>query len=389
MTESRNEERGAVSGIALPWLVVLALVWSVASGIAQQTAPQAPARRIEDRMAALQREAERLAAESKTLVGDLRRLELERELQVERQRVAEAAAADAEAARAAAAARVAALEQQRAAQLPDLKVRFVDLYKRGRGGYARLLAGANNVKELARATRALSALTRINQIRIEEHRRTLAAMRAEQANLTSRLNELQAQRTAAARARAAADRAVSARSALIADIDTRRDLTAQFAGELQVARERLQRLTASGPGSAEETVAVPLRPFRGALDWPASGRVIGRFGDSSNRLGGTAVRNGIDIETPEGTVVRAVHGGTVAYAEPFTGFGNLVIIDHGGNNYSLYGYLAAPSVARGDRVEAGAELGRTGLAPAGPAALYFEMRIDGRSTDPVQWLKPR
>jgi septal ring factor EnvC (AmiA/AmiB activator) len=71
----------------------------------------------------------------------------------------------------------------------------------------------------------------------------------------------------------------------------------------------------------------------------------------------------------------------------FTGLGNLVILDHGGNNYSLYGYLGSIRVERGSTVETGAELGRVGLAPAGPPALYFEMRIDGRSVDPLQWLK--
>jgi len=47
------------------------------------------------------------------------------------------------------------------------------------------------------------------------------------------------------------------------------------------------------------------------------------------------------------------------------------------------------TVARGDQVQTGQELGRVGLAPAGPSALYFEVRIDGRSVDPVQWLKKR
>ena len=86
--------------------------------------------------------------------------------------------------------------------------------------------------------------------------------------------------------------------------------------------------------------------------------------------------------------MRAVHGGTIGYADAFTGFGNLVIVEHGGNNFSVYGYLSSIAVARGDSVETGAELGHVGLAPAGPPALYFEMRIDGKSVDPLQWLKP-
>ena len=71
------------------------------------------------------------------------------------------------------------------------------------------------------------------------------------------------------------------------------------------------------------------------------------------------------------------------------GFGNLVIVDHGANTYSLYGYLSSITAARGTAVEASSEVGRVGTAPAGPAALYLEIRIDGRSVDPVQWLKPR
>jgi septal ring factor EnvC (AmiA/AmiB activator) len=134
---------------------------------------------------------------------------------------------------------------------------------------------------------------------------------------------------------------------------------------------------------------VPLAPFRGALEWPVEGRVVGGFHDTANRLGGSAVRNGIEISADEGRPVRAVHGGTVVHADAFPGFGMLVIVDHGGDDYSLYGYLSSMAVAVGKAVGAGDELGQVGASPAGPAALYFEMRIDGRSVDPVQWLKPR
>jgi septal ring factor EnvC (AmiA/AmiB activator) len=134
---------------------------------------------------------------------------------------------------------------------------------------------------------------------------------------------------------------------------------------------------------------VPLGPFRGALEWPVDGRLTGRFGDTANRLGGSAVRNGIEIAAPDGAPVRAVHGGTVVHADTFAGLGLLVILDHGSDDYSLYGYLGGKSVDVGQVVTSGAELGHVGPAPAGPTALYFEMRIDGRSVDPVQWLQSR
>ena len=89
----------------------------------------------------------------------------------------------------------------------------------------------------------------------------------------------------------------------------------------------------------------------------------------------------------EGQPVRAVHEGVVAYADQFTGYGNLVIVDHGEGTYSLYGYLDAMDVARGDHLDAQARLGTSGRNPGGNPALYFELRVDGAAVDPLQWLK--
>jgi len=85
--------------------------------------------------------------------------------------------------------------------------------------------------------------------------------------------------------------------------------------------------------------------------------------------------------------VRAVHGGVVAFAAPFSGFGTLVILDHGGGAFTIYGHLAEARVERGTRVSRAGVVGTVGLAPAGSAALYFEVRVDGRPADPLQWLR--
>jgi septal ring factor EnvC (AmiA/AmiB activator) len=372
--------------LALSFLLLSAVVPLVTR--AQEGADE---QRITDRIRALQREAGRLAGESRTLVGDLRQREIDRDIKVEQLKQAEAAMNEAEKGLQNTTTRLSDLEVQRINQLPDLKTQLVDVYKRGRSGYARMLFSAGDFREFARATRAVGALSAINERRIEEHRRTLAAMRDERTAFEQRAKELQAKTADARRAKSTADGAVASAAELIRQIDSRRDLTAQYVGELQVAYTRLQQhVTAlSTEKSSGELVAVPLRPFQGALDWPVQGRIVGAFGQPSNRLGGTAVRNGVEIAADEDTPVRAVHGGSVGYAGPFTGFGTLVILDHGGNGYSLYGYLASASLKQGDTVETGAEVGRVGLAPAGPPTLYFEMRIDGRSVNPVQWLKPR
>ena len=83
------------------------------------------------------------------------------------------------------------------------------------------------------------------------------------------------------------------------------------------------------------------------------------------------------------------HAGSAAFADTFMGFGNLVILDHGAQAYTLYGDLLDVLVSRGGPVERGQIIGHVGQAPAGGPGLYFELRIDGRPADPLQWLKPR
>jgi septal ring factor EnvC (AmiA/AmiB activator) len=354
-----------------------------------RAAAEAMARRVSERVRALQREADRLAGTARTLVGDLRRLELERDLAIERLKEADATVVTTERELHILTTRFANLERTRIESLPDLTARFVELYKRGPGSYARMLAGVRDLREFGRATRAVASLAQINRRRIDEHRRTLETLGKERSALQAKTRDLQARRGDAQKARAAAERALNARTALLANIDARRDLNAQLAGELLVAQEKLQAaLTAMRSGQTVEPVSLPLTPFRGALDWPVVGRVTTQFGQS-NRASAASVRNGIEIAAPEGTPVRAVHPGTISFADSFTGYGTLVIVDHGADHYSLYGYLSSLTVALGDRVQTGQELGRVGLAPAGPASLYFEVRIDGRSVDPVQWLRTR
>jgi septal ring factor EnvC (AmiA/AmiB activator) len=143
------------------------------------------------------------------------------------------------------------------------------------------------------------------------------------------------------------------------------------------------------PG-ADAAAILPLAPFRGDLDWPAQGRVATPFGRRRDARFRTALTsNGVVIAASAGALVRAIHDGTVAFAEPFPGFGHLVVLDHGRNAYSLYGHLRGAEVAPGTRVARGQEVGRAGTEIDGAPALYFELRIDGKPVDPLQWLRTR
>jgi septal ring factor EnvC (AmiA/AmiB activator) len=232
----------------------------------------------------------------------------------------------------------------------------------------------------------VAALAQIDRDRVAAHHRTLDQLRSTRASLEERRTRLDVLRVGARQAQAEVERAAAARSNAIRNIDRQRDLNAQLAGELQGAQQKLQaalRSLAAGPTAAAPS-APPLKAFRGDLGWPASGAVIRRF---SRPEAGQAGVNGIEIAAPEGTAVVAVYEGVVAYADAFTGFGNLVIVDHGSQTFTLYGNLAGIQVRKGARVQAGQALGSVGLSPAGPAGLYFELRVDGQVVDPLQWLK--
>jgi septal ring factor EnvC (AmiA/AmiB activator) len=379
---------------------------------AQSPHPAYSAQSSQQDRAALQREAEELTTRSRSLLGELQQLEQERNREAARVRDAELAMTASASALASLDQRLTALEQRRLAPMPELKRRFVDLYKRGRRRYVPLLMTATSVRDAARAARAAGALARLDQQEIAAQRDTLNAIRRERDAQAQQSRLFSQQRAAAEAARVAAAQAADARSALLRQVTDRRDLAARLAGEMAAASTLLQqRMTALAaepaaapanaaagpippavrPGGAPIVRATPL-PFtgtRGALDWPVPGRITRAFGRASAGLEASATRNGIDIGADADTPVRAVHAGTVAYAEPFAGFGTLVILDHGSTSYTLYGYLAGVSVRRGDRVEPGQEVGRVGAALDGTPALYFEVRVDGRPVDPVQWLKPR
>jgi murein hydrolase activator len=347
---------------------------------------EALSRRASERLAALQHEAEALASQEQTLLVELRKLEVEREIKQEQLASVDRGAADVQQQLSAASTRAQALQGEADRQRPDIEARLVQLYKMGRAGYWRLLLDVNSLRDVGRAYRTASALGRIDRDRIEEHRRTLAALMKERAAPAVRAKQLAVLQSKAQAARVALDRAVAARTALVKSIDARRDLNAQLTGELQEAQQKLQSaLSQMAAGRAAPAAMLPLRPFQGALPWPAAGVVSSRFG--RHRGVGPAVHNGIELSLPEGRPVHAVYDGTVAFADPFSGYGNLVIVEHGDKAYSLYGHLASVSVKKGERVDASTTVGLAGRNPAGNPSLYFELRVDGKAVDPLQWLK--
>ncbi len=132
-----------------------------------------------------------------------------------------------------------------------------------------------------------------------------------------------------------------------------------------------------------------LEALRGRLDWPVHGPVSAPFGNYRHpEFAAEIFRKGIDIDAPIGEEIRAVEKGTVVYADRFSGYGKMVIVDHGERYYTIYGHLSEILKKSGDQVGRGEVVGRAGDSDSlAGSKLYFEMRKDGRSLDPVPWFK--
>jgi septal ring factor EnvC (AmiA/AmiB activator) len=351
---------------------------------------EALARRAGDRLQALRREADELASQEQTVLGDLRKLEVERQMRAVEFKQADAQVQAVTADLASTTARMRELEEKDLAERPGLRGRLVEIYKLGQGRYLRLLLSTADLRGVGQASRTVGALAELDRRRIAEHRLTLAALQGTRAQLDTRRRALEKVRADAQHAQAAADRAAQARDALIRDIDQRRDLNAQLAGELLTVHQKLQAALhdiTGGSSPAAADAALPLRPFRGDLPWPATGALRRRFIPTATAR--APASNGLEIAAAEGTPALAVHEGVVAFADRFAGFGNLVIVDHGAQAFSLYGNLLDIAVKKGARVERGQAVGSVGPSATGPAGLYFEMRVDGQPVDPLQWLKKK
>jgi septal ring factor EnvC (AmiA/AmiB activator) len=158
--------------------------------------------------------------------------------------------------------------------------------------------------------------------------------------------------------------------------------------ELQEAAEELTRLAAALQDAADrETLEV--RRFQGLLDWPAEGELSAGFGTMVHPEFGTRVPHpGWDISAPFGGSVLAVFDGEVVFADWMRGYGLTAIVDHGDGVLSVYAHASMLMVQAGERVVRRQTLGKVGdTGSLRGAYLYFELRVDGKPVDPVNWLR--
>jgi murein DD-endopeptidase MepM/ murein hydrolase activator NlpD len=150
----------------------------------------------------------------------------------------------------------------------------------------------------------------------------------------------------------------------------------EVAGLQAASRQVSAQIQASGSSSYDSS------PSSSGLIWPVSGPVVSGFGMRWGRM-----HEGIDIAAGYGTPIHAAASGTVIFSGWMSGYGNFVIIDHGGGMATAYGHQSSIAVGGGQTVSQGQVIGYVGCTGHcfGPH-LHFEVRINGSPVDPLGYL---
>jgi murein DD-endopeptidase MepM/ murein hydrolase activator NlpD len=370
--------------------VLLALlgVQLAPAGAAQD--PRADREAARDRQAQLAEELDGLAASENELLDAIAVLSEQvdaqsGEVEAARQAVAaaEADVAEAETAMAETGAEIGGLTDA-------VVERAVETFIRPTGDGLDEMVQSRNIAEASRKRALLDQVTAndqdvIDQLNAAQEDFELRKVEAEVAtakaderriDTEARLAELEATRSEQAR--------------LVADLDTRQsevsaEIDAQAASEAELTRiivEAEARAAARSAGPSTGAAPGAASPNRtvggGGCIWPASGTVTSEFGNRWGRL-----HAGIDIAAPTGTPIYAAQAGTVIFSGVQSGYGNVVIVSHGGGLITLYGHQSRVAASNGQAVGQGDNIGYVGNTgrSTGPH-LHFETRYGGSPRNP-------
>lgn len=289
-----------------------------------------------------------------------------------------------------------------------LRRRLVDVYEHGDVGYASVLLASTSFVDFVERWDDIKYLIKANQETVRQRKAAERKVATIQNHLLSDEEELERARSHQRQAQSQLDALASERRVLVAVADAERRNVAQQVAQLEglsaaeeaalerliverqqeeAARREAARRAALLSGKTPEPASAG---GPGTFSWPVSGPITSPYGMRSNPFGGGGMdfHPGIDIGAPMGATITAAASGRVIYAGWYGGYGNAVIIDHGGNVATLYGHCSQIFVGVGQDVKRGqaiAAIGSTGVS-TGPH-LHFEMRVNGKPQDPTGLLR--
>lgn len=291
------------------------------------------------------------------------------------------------------------LENEKKALNGRLRLRLRAIYKtRGYEAVNILLplpVDAEDSLGPGRMQRFMNAVTDSDRALIDRCEKTIALLTAQRQRQLELMDALEGARKETLARKNEAEASQAEKTALLNAARREKQKGSGIVKELEEAAaglaELVKKLRADEDVQPRSQNAKGFAAMKGRLPRPVEGTVVSGYGKVRHpKFGTLTFNNGILIEAPEGRAVKSIYDGTAVYTGWLKGYGNIIILDHGGGYYTLFAHLLkilkekGEAVARGDVVGL---CGSTGLEST--PGLYFEIRERGVSRDPLAWLAAR
>jgi murein DD-endopeptidase MepM/ murein hydrolase activator NlpD len=278
---------------------------------------------------------------------------------------------------------IAVIEARLAAQKAAFEARLVSMYKAGQTSYIDVLLTATSFSDLMARLHYLKRLASEDTELIEGYTRDRLELVAKKESLEARLSELEELKVYEEDKRDAVIKRTEERQKYLDQVMSEKSLLEKALDEMEKQSKDLERIIAEAQAKGN----LPSRDL--SMIWPVTGYWITSYYGMRYHpvLGYDRFHSGIDYAADYNVPIKAAESGKVLSAGVNGGYGNCVIIDHGGGISTLYGHANKLLVKAGDVVVKGQQIalvGSTGVSN-GPH-LHFEVRVNGQTADPLKWL---
>ena len=278
-----------------------------------------------------------------------------------------------------------------------LEDRLREIYKRRLTGYLEILFNSESFSDFLTRFRYIKNILSLDAEVINTIRQQTKKIENKKMNLENREEILSLLKKEVEKEKENIEFSIKSKKSIINKINSEKEAHLKSLKELEQSSQEIKNIIEniykqkeedSKKVSRKEVPTITLKPKKGILALPIQGKLISGYGRQKNTEFNTYTFNsGIDISAPLGQVVHASGSGEVIYTGNIKGYGQIIIIDHGGRVTTLYAHLSKILVEIGDKVKKEQTIGQTGdSGGVSTPRLHFEVRVEGKPTDPMNWL---
>ncbi len=268
-----------------------------------------------------------------------------------------------------------------------LQKRIMAYYMTGRIGIINVAFSAETLPKMLSIQDSFNTLIQYDQNILRQYRQTLEELELTKKAQTLEKMLLDTFMQQTSQEKEDIEQAIQEKNELLAQIRTQIKLHEQATQEIKKAADNLSAQIATMK-QKRELLSQGFLMSKGTLPAPVNGKILSLYGQpKKNRMGVESISTGIAIEAPDGTNVKAIFDGTIHYAGYLRGYGNTIIINHGFQYYSVISRAETLLKKEGDIVMTGEDIAVMGeTATLVEEGLYFEIRHDTKTLDPLLWL---